>query len=124
MRDAASLLGARAFSDTSLWSQPLLWTVFFGALATLLAVSGPLTFVRKILRKWGIWLLLGACLWLTWNLFSKADLPALWAQKGDGSLPFAVGFDGLISGLTPVLGPIVRHAGAVRPSSQASRWKL
>ena len=93
MRDAASLLGARAFSDTSLWSQPLLWTVFFGALATLLAVSGPLTFVRKILRKWGIWLLLGACLWLTWNLFSKADLPALWAQKGDGSLPFAVGFD-------------------------------
>ena len=93
MRDAASLLGARAFSDTSLWSQPLLWTLFFGVLATLLAVSGPLTFVRKILRKWGIWLLLGACLWLTWNLFSKVDLPALWAQKGDGSLPFAVGFD-------------------------------
>ena len=93
MRDAASLLGARAFSDASVFSNPLLWTLFFGALATLLAVSGPLTFVRKVLRKWGIWLLLAACLWLTWNLFSKADLGALWAQKGDGSLPLAVGFD-------------------------------
>ncbi|MFK7671540.1 putative hydroxymethylpyrimidine transporter CytX [Pseudomonas lundensis] len=93
MRDAASLLGARVFSDASVFSNPLLWTLFFGALATLLAVSGPLTFVRKVLRKWGIWLLLAACLWLTWNLFSKADLGALWAQKGDGSLPLAVGFD-------------------------------
>jgi len=93
MRDAASLLGTRAFGEGSLWTSPLLWTLFFGGLATLLAVSGPLTFVRQILRKWGIWLLLAACLWLTWNLFAKADLSALWAQAGDGSLPFAVGFD-------------------------------
>ncbi len=93
MRDAASLLGAGAFSETSLWASPLLWTLIFGALATLLAVSGPLTFVRQILRKWGIWLLLAACAWLTWNLFAKADLAALWSRAGDGSLPFAVGFD-------------------------------
>ena len=93
MRDAASLLGARALSESSLLSNPMAWTLFFGALATLLAVSGPLTFVRQVLRKWGIWLLLAACVWLTWNLFAKADLAALWAQKGDGSLPFAVGFD-------------------------------
>jgi NCS1 family nucleobase:cation symporter-1 len=93
MRDAASLLGAGAFSASSPWANPLLWTLFFGALATLLAVSGPLTFVRQVLRKWGIWLLLAACVWLTWNLFAKADLPALWTRAGDGSLPFAVGFD-------------------------------
>jgi NCS1 family nucleobase:cation symporter-1 len=93
MRDAASLLAARAFGEESLWTQPLLWTLLFGALATLLAVTGPLTFVRQILRKWGIWLLLAACVWLTWNLFAKADLVTLWAQRGDGSLPFALGFD-------------------------------
>jgi NCS1 family nucleobase:cation symporter-1 len=93
MRDAASLLGAGHFGDTSAMANPLLWTLVFGALATLLAVSGPLAFVRQILRKWGIWLLLAACLWLTWNLFARADLPALWAQAGDGSLPFAAGFD-------------------------------
>ncbi|MCU1723542.1 putative hydroxymethylpyrimidine transporter CytX [Pseudomonas sp. 5P_5.1_Bac1] len=93
MRDAASLLGAQSFGENSLWNSPLLWTLFFGGLATLLAVSGPLTFVRRVLRKWGIWLLLGACLWLTWNLFAKADLADLWARAGDGSMSLAVGFD-------------------------------
>ncbi|MEB0041720.1 putative hydroxymethylpyrimidine transporter CytX [Pseudomonas sp. MH10] len=93
MRDAASLLGARAFADGSLWANPLLWTLVFGALATFLAVSGPLTFVRKVLRKWGIWLLLASCVWLTWNLLTKTDLTALWAHAGDGTMPFAVGFD-------------------------------
>ncbi|MBM3110600.1 putative hydroxymethylpyrimidine transporter CytX [Pseudomonas sp. P66] len=93
MRDAASLLGARAFGEGSALTNPMLWTLCFGALATALAVSGPLTFVRKILRKWGIWLLLGACLWLTWNLFAKADLGALWARAGDGSMSLAVGID-------------------------------
>ncbi|WP_430472520.1 putative hydroxymethylpyrimidine transporter CytX [Zestomonas insulae] len=93
MRDAASLLAGKAFGADSGWTSPLLWTLFFGALATFLAVTGPLTFVRRVLRKWGIWLLLGACVWLTWNLLAKADLAALWASRGDGSLPFALGFD-------------------------------
>lgn len=93
MRDAASLLATRAFGEQSWLISPLFWTLFFGTLATLLAITGPLTFVRRILRKWGIWLLLGACVWLTWNLFDKADLAALWARQGDGSLPFALGFD-------------------------------
>jgi len=93
MRDAASLLGAGVSSPTSLIANPLLWTLVFGALATFLAVSGPLTFVRQVLRKWGIWLLLAACIWLTWNLLSKTDLAVLWARAGDGSMPFAVGFD-------------------------------
>ncbi|KAB5620668.1 putative hydroxymethylpyrimidine transporter CytX [Pseudomonas putida] len=97
MRDAASLLGARTFGEGSAWNSPLLWTLCFGALATLLAVSGPLAFVRKVLRKWGIWLLLGACLWLTWNLFAKADLADLWRRPGDGSLSLAVGFDIVIA---------------------------
>ncbi|WP_339486926.1 putative hydroxymethylpyrimidine transporter CytX [Pseudomonas sp. EL_65y_Pfl2_R95] len=93
MRDAASLLSARAFGEDSVLTLAALWTVFFGAIATLLAVTGPLTFVRRVLRKWGIWLLLGACIWLTWNLFDKTDLAALWARAGDGSMPFALGFD-------------------------------
>ncbi|AYC34538.1 putative hydroxymethylpyrimidine transporter CytX [Pseudomonas cavernae] len=93
MRDAASLLAGKAFGAESGWTSPLLWTLCFGALATLLAVTGPLAFVRRVLRKWGIWLLLAACVWLTWNLLAKADLAALWARRGDGSLPFALGFD-------------------------------
>ncbi|WP_028687910.1 putative hydroxymethylpyrimidine transporter CytX [Pseudomonas fulva] len=97
MRDAASLLGARAFGEGSIWHSPVLWTLCFGALATVLAVSGPLAFVRRILRAWGIWLLLGACVWLTWNLFAKADLAMLWQRGGDGSMSLAVGFDIVIA---------------------------
>jgi len=97
MRDAASLLGARAFGEGSIWNSPVLWTLCFGALATVLAVSGPLAFVRKILRAWGIWLLLGACVWLTWNLFAKADLAMLGQRGGDGSMSLAVGFDIVIA---------------------------
>ncbi|ATP52371.1 putative hydroxymethylpyrimidine transporter CytX [Pseudomonas kermanshahensis] len=97
MRDAASLLGARTFGEGSAWNSPMLWTLCFGALATLLAVSGPLAFVRKVLRTWGIWVLLGACLWLTWNLFAKADLADLWQRAGDGSMSLAVGFDIVIA---------------------------
>ncbi|WP_454254438.1 putative hydroxymethylpyrimidine transporter CytX [Pseudomonas sp. Marseille-Q8238] len=93
MRDAASLLAGKVFTEGSALTSPWLWTLFFGGLATVLAVTGPLTFVRRVLRKWGIWLLLGACSWLTWNLLDKADLGALWARAGDGTLPFALGFD-------------------------------
>lgn len=93
MRDAAALLAVKAFGAGSGWNSPALWTLLFGSLATLLAVAGPLTFVRRVLRKWGIWLLLGACVWLTWNLFAKVDLGALWRRAGDGSMPFALGFD-------------------------------
>ena len=93
MRDAASLLATTRWGEASAWANPLLWTLAFGALATLLAVSGPLTFVRRVLRKWGIWLLLAACAWLTWNLFTTADLAGLWQRAGDGSLAFAAGFD-------------------------------
>lgn len=93
MRDAASLLAGKFLGEGSAWTNATLWTLVFGALATLLAVAGPLAFVRRVLRQWGIWLLLGACAWLTWNLFAKADLAALWARPGDGSMSFALGFD-------------------------------
>ncbi|MCX5511822.1 hypothetical protein OH705_28615, partial [Pseudomonas sp. BJa3] len=56
-----------------------------------------LAFVRKVLRRWGIWLLLGACAWLSWNLFAKADLADLWRRPGAGSLSLALGFDIVIA---------------------------
>lgn len=93
MRDAASLLAGKFLGADSAWTSATLWTLFFGTLATLLAVAGPLAFVRRVLRRWGIWLLLGACAWLTWDLFAKADLADLWTRGGDGSMSFALGFD-------------------------------
>ena len=62
-------------------------------LATALAITGPLSFVRRFLRTWGIWLLLGGAGWLTWNLLSKQDFGALMNRPGTGDMPFGAGID-------------------------------
>ncbi|SAK75115.1 cytosine/purines uracil thiamine allantoin permease [Caballeronia fortuita] len=89
MRDSADALAKQSFN----LSMPLVWTLIFGALATALAVSGPLSFVRRFLRTWGIWLLLGGAGWLTWNLLAKHDLAALMARPGTGEMAFGAGID-------------------------------
>ncbi len=97
MRDAASLLAKQAWGPQSLWANPTLWTWVFGFLATLLAVCGPLAFIRVVLRRWGIWLLIASCAWLSVNLIQHTSLTALWHKAGDGSMPFALACDIVVS---------------------------
>jgi len=89
MRDSADALAKQSFG----LSMPLIWTLIFGVLATTLAITGPLSFVRRFLRTWGIWLLLGGAGWLTWNLLSKQDFGALMNRPGTGDMPFGAGID-------------------------------
>ena len=89
MRDSADALAKQAFG----LSMPLIWTMVFGLLATLLAISGPLSFVRRFLRTWGIWLLLAGAAWLSWNLLAKHDLAALMRRPGTGDMSFGGGID-------------------------------
>jgi NCS1 family nucleobase:cation symporter-1 len=89
MREAADALARQAFG----LSNPLAWTVLFGALATWLAFMGPVSFVRRFLRAWGLWLLLGGAGWLTWRLLSQHDLAALFAKAGTGETSFGAGVD-------------------------------
>ncbi len=89
MRDSADALAKQAFG----LSNPLAWTLVFGALATGLAVMGPVSFVRRFLRAWGLWLLLAGAGWLTWRLLAEHDLSALLAKAGTGEMSFAGGVD-------------------------------
>ncbi|MDR5749858.1 MULTISPECIES: putative hydroxymethylpyrimidine transporter CytX [unclassified Caballeronia] len=89
MRDSADALAKQSFG----LSMPLVWTLVFGVLATLLAITGPLSFVRRFLRTWGIWLLLGGAGWLTWNVLAKLDLAALMDRPGTGEMAFGAGID-------------------------------
>lgn len=97
MRDAASLLAKQAWGVQSFWANPTLWTWIFGFVATLLAVCGPLAFIRVVLRRWGIWLLIASCTWLSIHLLQHASLGALWHKAGDGSMPFAMACDIVVS---------------------------
>jgi NCS1 family nucleobase:cation symporter-1 len=89
MRDSADALAKQTFG----FSSPLLWTLLFGVLATGLAVMGPVSFVRRFLRAWGLWLLLAGAGWLTWRLFADHDLGALLARPGTGEMSFGAGVD-------------------------------
>ena len=93
MRDSADALTKQTFG----FSNPLLWTLAFGAAATALAFLGPLSFVRRFLRNWGLWLLLAGAAWLTWQLLARHDLAELFRRRGDGSLSFAAGIDLVIA---------------------------
>jgi NCS1 family nucleobase:cation symporter-1 len=89
MRDAADALTKSAFH----LSAPVVWTIVFGVAATALAVMGPLSFVRQILRRFGLWLVLLGAAWLTWALLSRHDLAGLFAIKGTGALSLGAGID-------------------------------
>ncbi|WP_432720750.1 putative hydroxymethylpyrimidine transporter CytX [Jeongeupia wiesaeckerbachi] len=97
MRDAAGALIQRAGAESALWQNPVLWTLLFGGLSTLIAVFGPLGFVRRVLRRWGIWMLLAAAAWLTWHLFAAYDVAELFSRPGTGALGLGTGIDLVIA---------------------------
>jgi NCS1 family nucleobase:cation symporter-1 len=93
MRDAAGTLAQKTFGGSAPW----LWTLGFGALATALAVLGPLGFIRRILRQWGLWALLLGAAWMTGALLLGHDWGAVWRKPGDGSLSLFGGVDVVVA---------------------------
>lgn len=75
------------------FAAPSAWTVLFGALATAIAVLGPVSFVRRFLRAWGLWLILAAAGWLTFRLLAQHDLQSLFTRPAEGGLGFGGAVD-------------------------------
>jgi putative hydroxymethylpyrimidine transporter CytX len=73
------------------------WAVAVAAFCTLLAIGGPLAVVRRWLKKFAIWLVLGTSVYLTWHLITHYDIRALLAAPGTGRLPFWIGVDLVIA---------------------------
>ncbi|WP_127088650.1 putative hydroxymethylpyrimidine transporter CytX [Aquabacter cavernae] len=89
MGDAADALAKSAFGV----SAPAAWTLLFGALATGIAVLGPVSFVRRFLRAYGLWLLLAAAAWLTVRLLATHDLGELFSRPAQGGMSFGGAVD-------------------------------
>src|SRR5436309_7120661 len=79
--------GARAQQRIPGFSGYYFWLVVFGVLATLMAVGGPVVVVRQWMQKFGIWVVVGASLWLTYHLFDAYDVGAIWDRSGEGGFP-------------------------------------
>lgn len=75
---AAAALSDLAFGFETKW----LWTIVFGALAGLLALAGPIAFVREWVRRFAFWVVLASLIYLTWWTLDNADLGAFWSQEG------------------------------------------
>jgi nucleobase:cation symporter-1, NCS1 family len=90
---AAAALSDELFGFRAQW----LWTIVFGAFALVLALLGPIGFVRRFVRRVAIWAVPVALVYLTWWALDGADLGALWDAPGEGGLSVWQGADFVVA---------------------------
>jgi NCS1 family nucleobase:cation symporter-1 len=76
--------------------QPL-WTLFFGGVAAVLALMGPVGVVRRFIRKFAVYFVVASLLYLTWWALDTGGLRALWDQPGEGGTTIWQGMDLVIA---------------------------
>jgi nucleobase:cation symporter-1, NCS1 family len=92
---AASALSDELFGFEAKW----LWTLVFGVCALVLALLGPIGFVRRFIRRFAVWAVPLALVYLTWWALDGADLSAVWNADGEGGLSVWQGAD-VVVGIT------------------------
>jgi putative hydroxymethylpyrimidine transporter CytX len=88
-----------------------LWTIAMGAVATALALLGPVGFVRRYIRKFAIWFVIASLLYLSWWSLHGQDVGALWDEPGAPA--FWAGFDLVLASLiswTPLVADYTRFS--------------
>jgi NCS1 family nucleobase:cation symporter-1 len=114
---AAAALSQRLFGFQAKW----LWALVFGAVSLGLGLLGPIGFVRRYLRKFATYALLGSMAYLTWWVLTKASVGAYWHAHGKGGFPsFGQGVDlviGSIVSWTPLAADYTRFARTRRSAA-------
>jgi putative hydroxymethylpyrimidine transporter CytX len=104
--------GASALSQQVLgFGGVVFWKIVFGAVATALAFLGPVGFVRKVVRKFAIWVVLASLLYLTWWSLHGQHPVRLWHR--DGAHAFWPGFDLVLASIiswTPLVADYTRFS--------------
>ena len=90
---AAAALSDDLFGFRAQW----LWTLVFGCVALVLALLGPIGFVRRFVRRIAIWAVPIALVYLTWWALDGAELGALWEAPGEGGLSIWQGADVVVA---------------------------
>src|SRR4051794_7974247 len=74
-----------------------IWKLLAAAAATVLALVGPIGFVREWVKRFALWVVLASLAYLTWWSLHDANLSALWSRPGKGGLSFWQGVDLMIA---------------------------
>lgn len=86
---AANALADKLFGFRERW----VWVLVFAALTTALALAGPISFVRRYVRRFAVWAVAASVGYLTWWALDGADAGALWSAPGEGGLTWWQGVD-------------------------------
>jgi NCS1 family nucleobase:cation symporter-1 len=73
------------------------WTVFFGGVAMVLALMGPVGVVRRFIRKFAIYFVVASLVYLTWWALDTGGLRELWDRPGEGGTSLWLGMDLVIA---------------------------
>jgi putative hydroxymethylpyrimidine transporter CytX len=84
---------AQALVHGPLW----VWKLAAVAAATILALVGPIGFVREWVKRVALWVVLASLAYLSWWTLHDANLGALWSQPGKGGLSFWQGVDLMVA---------------------------
>jgi putative hydroxymethylpyrimidine transporter CytX len=86
---AASALADELFGFDERW----VWVLGAGVFAGALALAGPISFVRRYVRRFAVWIVLASMAYLIWWTLDGADLSGLWSRPGEGGLTWWQGVD-------------------------------
>lgn len=86
---AANALAGELFGFRERW----VWVVVFAALTTALALAGPISFVRRYVRRFAVWAVAASVGYLTWWALDGADAGGLWSAPGEEGLTWWQGVD-------------------------------
>src|SRR6266571_7277447 len=90
---AAGLLCDKLFGFKAIWA----WKLLFGGVATLLALLGPIGFVRRFVRKFAIWAVAASVVYLAWWILDRANLSHLWSDGGGHHGSFWLAVDTVVA---------------------------
>jgi NCS1 family nucleobase:cation symporter-1 len=84
---AAGLLCDKLFGFEAVW----FWKLVFGGVAMLLALLGPIGFLRRFVRKFAIWAVAASVVYLAWWIVDGTHVGRVWNEGGHkGSFWLAV----------------------------------
>lgn len=89
MGEVANVVSARLFGFES----RVFWLALVAIVCTGLAMGGPVLVVRRWLERFGIYVLLGAAVWITVEVLRAGELGSVWRAPGRGGLPFWLAVD-------------------------------
>jgi NCS1 family nucleobase:cation symporter-1 len=90
---AAGLLADKLFGFEAIW----FWKLLFGGVAALLALLGPIGFVRRFVRKFAIWAVAASVVYLAWWIVDGANVGRLWSHGGGHHGSFWLAVDTVVA---------------------------